>query len=197
MIMISALVLLAACSNRDFEPEMEKKINDFSVTDQNGEPFELADLKGKVTLVDFIFTNCETVCPPMTFNMSKIQRMLADEGVTDYQIASFSVDPERDTPEVLKEYIAQYEANEDNWFLLTGYDQKWISQLAAESFSTIVFDEPDSDQVTHSVRFYLVDQNGTVVKSYFGTKTSADAEEVQYDLIVSDLKHLVKVGPVE
>ncbi|WP_337444058.1 SCO family protein [Bacillus coahuilensis] len=113
---------------------------------------------GKVTLVDFIFTNCITVCPPMTYNMSQIQGMLDEEGVTDYQIVSFSVDPENDSPEVLSEYISNYEANEDNWHLVTGYKQEFISQLALNSFKTIVQNDPTSDQVIHGVNFYLVDQ---------------------------------------
>ncbi|WP_335871991.1 SCO family protein [Bacillus sp. 2205SS5-2] len=191
IITIACLFFLAGCSNGDFHPDMKKTINDFSVTDQNGEAFKREDLNGKVTLSDFIFTNCTTVCPPMTFNMAKIQDMLVKDDVTNFQIASFSVDPAVDSPDILKEYISKYDANEDSWRLLTGYDQAWVSQLALESFQTIVQDDPESDQVIHATRFYLIDQNGTIVKSYRGD------DEVEFDLIVSDVKQLIKSGPVD
>ena len=82
-------------------------VEDFTYTDQNGESFGLKNLKGKVWIADFIFTNCESVCLPMTANMKKITRFESEkEGIDNIQFVSFSVDPSVDTPEVMKEYGA-------------------------------------------------------------------------------------------
>ncbi|MGX1264498.1 protein SCO1/2 [Rossellomorea marisflavi] len=145
----------------------------------------LDDLKGKVWIADFIFTNCETVCPPMTFNLTKLQKDLKDEGVEDYRIVSFSVDPENDTPEKLTEYIGNFEANTDKWDLLTGYEFDKIKNLAEKSFKSVVANVSDSDQKIHGTSFYLVDQEGTVVKTYSGNS------DVPYDEMVSDIKALI------
>ncbi len=81
----------------------------------------LDNLKGKWWIADFIFTNWTTVCLPMTNNKSILQRKLKDNNL-DVQLVSFSVDPDFDSPEVLKEYAEQYGVDFSNWSFLTGYD---------------------------------------------------------------------------
>ncbi|WP_083566440.1 SCO family protein [Domibacillus mangrovi] len=180
------MIVLSACSNSDFQGNMDVEVKDFKNTNQDGKEVNLSDLKGKVWIADFVFTNCTTVCPPMTKNMSDLQDMLNEEGVKDYRIVSFSVDPERDTPEALKEYISHYEADESNWDLLTGYDGKYIREFAEKSFQTLAIPDPNSDQIMHGTSFYLVDKEGTVVKSYAGNM------DVPFDEIVLDVKQLTE-----
>src|SRR5690606_17310406 len=72
--------------------DLNWKVEEFTFTDQEGNPYGLQDLKGKVWVADFIFTNCETVCLPMTSNMSTLQNKLAEKGV-HAEFVSFSVDP--------------------------------------------------------------------------------------------------------
>jgi protein SCO1 len=186
-IIISVFFMLSACSG-DFEGNMDVKVQDFTNTNQNGEKVGLSDLKGKVWLASFIFTNCTTVCPPMTRNMSEVQDRLNEEGVQNYEIVSFSIDPERDTPDALKTYISHYDADEANWNLLTGYTQEEISTFAEKSFQSLAVPDPNTDQFVHMTSFYLVDQEGTVVKSYNGNKQ--DGEDVPFDEIVKDVKTL-------
>ncbi|MGM0844666.1 MAG: SCO family protein [Bacillota bacterium] len=192
IILLSFLLLasafLAACGNGGFQADHNWKVQDFSYTNQNNETVSLEDLKGKVWLADFIFTNCETVCPPMTYNMTQLQEKLKEKGIEDYQIVSFSVDPEVDTPEALSEYISNYEADTSKWDLLTGYTQDHISDFAVESFKSLVANDPNSDQVIHQTSFYLVNQEGRTVKSYGGY------EEVPFDQIVLDMEALIKEG---
>lgn len=183
-ILVSAMLVLSGCA--EFEAETDWKVRDFSYTNQNNEEVELKDLKGEIWIADFIFTSCETVCPPMTYNLTKIQKQLKEEGINDVRFVSFSVDPEVDTPEKLKEYISSYEADTKKWDLLTGYDQKEISSLAEESFKALVRDDPSSDQVIHGTSFYLVNKEGKVVKNYSGV------QDVPYEEIVSDIKLLKK-----
>lgn len=187
LLLIAAVItlVLSACGN-DFEGNMERELNDFSYTNQQNEKVTLSDIEGTPTLVNFIFTNCDTVCPPMTFNMTEIQGAIEKEGITDYRILSFSVDPENDTPEALKEFMVPYTINEEKWDFLTGYSQEEITDLALNSFQAIVQDDPQSDQVIHGTSFYLVDPEGTVVKSYDGISN------VPVDEIVTDIKALGK-----
>ncbi|MCA1062524.1 SCO family protein (plasmid) [Cytobacillus spongiae] len=180
--------LLAGCSNSNFQAETNYEVKDFNYTNQNGKEVSLKDLKGKVWIADFIFTNCETVCPPMTFNLTKLQEKLNEEGVEDYKIVSFSVDPENDTPEALKEYIANFDADTSKWDLLTGYEFDEVKDLAEHSFRSIVADDPNSDQMIHGTSFYLVNQEGIVVKTYSGNS------DVPYDEMVQDMKTLIKEG---
>lgn len=188
MICLIGAILLSACSfGNGFKAETDWKVQDFNYDNQRGEKVSLEDLKGKVWLADFIFTSCTTVCPPMTFNMVNIQEKLIEEGVKDYQIVGFSVDPEVDKPEVMADYLSKFNSpDESKWQLLTGYKMDEISNLARDSFKTIVIDDPNSNQVIHGSSFFLVDKNGVVVKSYSG------AEEVPVDEIVSDMKALSK-----
>jgi protein SCO1/2 len=186
--MILILAILTACGNSSVEEEFHYKVNDFSFTNQDGKTVKLDDLKGKVWIADFMFTSCTSVCPPMTHNMTEIQKKLKEEGVTDYQIVSFSVDPEVDTPAKMKEYISRYEADQSKWDLLTGYSQDEISKFAEHSFKSLVADDPNSDQVVHGISFYLVNQQGVAVKDYPGNS------DVPYDEIVKDVKTLIKSG---
>lgn len=179
--------ILAACGSYKFEPEMNIEVQDFSVTNQNNEKVSLNDLKGKPWLAMFIFTNCNSICPPMTYNMTEVQKALKDKGLEDYQIVAFSVDPEVDKPEVLTNYLKTYSVPDaSKWQLLTGYDQKYIEQFARKSFNSLVKNNPNSDQVVHMSSYYLVDADGMVVKDYNGTT------DVPVETIVADLKALTK-----
>lgn len=164
---------------------MNVDVQDFSHTDQTGNKITLAEFKGTPWLAMFIFTNCKTVCSPMTFNMTKIQEALEKEDVNNYKIVAFSVDPTVDTPEKLKSYIERFSViDPSKWLLLTGYTQKYIEQFAKESFNSLVLNDPNSDQVVHMSQFYLVTPEGTVIKSYSGDN------DVPIDTIVTDLKNL-------
>ncbi|MFB1080998.1 SCO family protein [Jeotgalibacillus sp. JSM ZJ347] len=180
---MTAMFLMSACSG-DFEGNMEKELTSFEFTNQNGEQVTNIDLEGTPVVANFIFTNCDTVCPPMTYNMTGLQEAIEDEGVEDYRMVSFSVDPEKDTPEALQEFIERYELNEDKWDFLTGYEFETVSTLALESFQGLVVDDPKSDQMTHPTSIYLISPEGTVVKSYDGL------ESVPEDEIIADLKTL-------
>ena len=171
-IYISIIVLtflLASCGKVNGIPDSTSwEVSDFIFKNQDEESVSLDDLKGKVWVADFIFTNCADVCLPMTANMSKLQMELKEQGIEDVELISFSVDPTVDTPQVLKQYGDNYRADYSNWSFLTGYSQETIQQFAQESFHTSAIKPKDSDQVIHGISFYLVSQEGAVVKSYDG-----------------------------
>ncbi|MBA4602709.1 SCO family protein [Thermoactinomyces sp. AMNI-1] len=159
----------------------------FTYTNQDGETFGFQDLKGKIWLTDFIFTRCPNICPPMTANMLKIQNALKQAGM-EAEIVSFSVDPEYDQPEKLKEFAKNYGADLNSWHFVTGYSFEEIQKLVKDTFKGAVSRQegPSPDVpvlVNHPSQFYLVDQNGKVVKFYDGLRPDAGQ-------IVNDIKVL-------
>jgi protein SCO1 len=182
--LLVVILSLTACGKKEIQNAVNWPVEDFTYTNQNGESFGLKDLKGKVWVADFIFTNCEDVCLPMTFNMEKLQEMTKKEGIENIQFVSFSVDPTVDTPEVLKKYGENFNVNFSNWNFLTGYKDKEIANLALESFKTLVIKPQEGDQVSHGTDFYLVGTDGVILKAYTGLN------EIPYEEIIDDIKTL-------
>lgn len=140
--------------------EKKVKVPDFSFTDQNQKTITNKDFEGKVYVVEFFFTTCPTICPIMTENMKKIQ----DEflGNPKVGIASFSIDPEKDSPQVLKEYAQEKGITKPQWHLLTGEKEK-IFKLANEGFNVYVGEnEEAAGGFEHSGLFALIDQEGNI-----------------------------------
>lgn len=181
------IIFLVACEGNygEIKPNMSETVADFSFTTQDNGTLSLDNLKGQWWIADFIFTNCTTVCLPMTNNKSILQKKLQDNNL-EVQLVSFSVDPDFDSPEVLKEYAEQYGLDFSNWSFLTGYDFQTIKELSIKSFRSLV-QAPGrgTDQVTHGTSFMLITPEGKYIKSYNGL----DAKEM--DLIVEDLKKVV------
>ena len=191
LVILVIATLISGCSNYQFKATTNYEISDFTVTEHRGEEVTLESLKGKPWLAMFIFTNCRTICSPMTYNMKLIQDELVEKGIEDYNIVAFSVDPNYDTPEKLTEYLERHSvADESKWHLLTGYDQSFIEQFAVGSFKALVKAVEGDDQVIHANTFYLVDEKGVAVKNYTGY--SSDEDGVPYDTIVTDLESLIE-----
>jgi len=180
IILIGCALLMASC-NEEIDTNMSEEVDDFSFTTQDEETLTLNDLKGEWWIADFIFTNCTTVCLPMTRNMKALQDDINEENL-DVQLVSFSVDPDYDTPEVLREYAEEYDADLDNWTFLTGYDFDTIKEFSIKSFRSMVKEpQPGDDQVTHGTSFFLVNPEGKIIKQYDGTQ-SDELEQILDDL---------------
>ncbi len=169
------LLVITGCSSKLAIPE--------KTVDQQGELFGANNIKNKLLMVDFIFTNCETVCPPLTVNMLKLQKMAKEKNL-DIEFLSFSVDPENDTPENLISFGEKFDVDTSNWHFLTGYTQKEIESFAKDSFRAIVQKPSSSDQVIHGTSFYLVNKKGEVVNNYRGL------EDPPYDQMIQDIENL-------
>ncbi|HET8839411.1 MAG TPA: SCO family protein [Flavobacteriaceae bacterium] len=136
------------------------EVPQFSFTDQNGKTITNEDYNGKVYVVEFFFTTCPSICPIMNENMVKVQ----DEffGNPNFAIASFSIDPEKDTPKILKKYAKKIGATSRNWHLMTG-DRDTIYKLANKGFNLYVGINPEVEgNFEHSGYFALVDQDGMI-----------------------------------
>lgn len=178
---VFCLLLLCACGGQAIKDQLNYQIEPFSYQNQDGKTVSLKSLKGEVWIADFIFTNCKTVCPPMTAHMTELQKRMKAENL-DVRIVSFSVDPKNDTPKQLKAFAAKYPLSFENWDFLTGYSQKEIEEFAYNSFKAIVKKPEGEDQVIHQTSFYLVGPDGKVLKDYNGM------QNIPYDDILADVK---------
>ncbi|HEX9751407.1 MAG TPA: SCO family protein [candidate division Zixibacteria bacterium] len=147
---------------------------DFTLTTQHGTPLSRDDLRGNIWLADFIFTYCAGPCPLMTARMAELQKALAD--IDALRLVSFSVDPDRDTPEVLKEYGDRYGADHDRWTFLTG-DIVTIMHVAIEGFAIGDREDP----ILHSTLFALVDQRGHI-RGYYHSDEPELIDKIRHDL---------------
>ncbi|WP_452221083.1 SCO family protein [Lacinutrix salivirga] len=135
-----------------------KRVPEFSFTNQDGKTVTNKDYLGKVYVVEFFFTTCPTICPRMNRNLVDIQNEFTNH--KDFGVASFTIMPEVDTPEVLKAYAEKYEITNPNWNLLTG-DEQAIFKLANVGFNIFVGKVEDDDiGFEHSGDFALIDKNG-------------------------------------
>ncbi|MDO5608528.1 MAG: SCO family protein [Capnocytophaga sp.] len=132
----------------------------FAFTDQNNNPISNKDYEGKVYIVDFFFVNCPTICPVMSQNLVKIQNAFEGENIG---FASFTINPEVDTPEVLKAYADKYGVTNPSWHFLTG-DVDDIYELANKSFNLYAGKgSEEAGGFEHSGMFALIDQNGNII----------------------------------
>ena len=149
-------------------------IPEFEFVDSDGELVSLNTLKGKVWVADFIFTTCTMACPMMTGNMNIIHKKYKKND--DLRLVSISVYPEYDTPEVLKKYAAQYEANTEKWHFLTGKEAA-VKKVIKDGFKMGDYE----DIIFHSEKFALVDKNGLIRSYYNGMKTE-DMNKLKKDI---------------
>lgn len=151
-------------------PEVYGEVPAFSLVSHAGEAVTPTQLRGKVVVLDFIFTRCPDVCPVMTSQMVALQRALPDKpfGGAPLHLVSVSVDPTFDTPPVLTEYAAKYGADLSSWTFLTGgaADVTALSEGLAQALVT----RPGGDvpDITHSQRMVLIDPAGRV-RGFFPT----------------------------
>lgn len=156
--------------------EIYGQVPDFSLLERSELNLGLQDLQGKVWIADFIYTNCPDICPLLSAQMAEFQKDLSEE--KDIRLVSFTVDPERDTPEVLSQYAERYGADPDRWFFLTG-EKETIYRLAQEGFHMSATEiAPEKRHTTgashiHGSRFVLVDRKGQIRGYYHSTDPDA------------------------
>lgn len=177
-------LLLFSCGQQVAEEPLPVlgQVEHFTLTNQNGEAFGMEDLKGRVWVADFFFSNCPGPCPRMSTLMGDIQRETQD--IEELRIVSITVDPERDTPAAMKAYGERYGAIDGRWYFLTG-PQELLHRLASKDFN--LFDVDGSLQ--HSTRFALIDREGRI-RGYYST-----GENGSYARIPEDARKLVGAAP--
>lgn len=158
----------------------------FQLTNQNGQPFGSAQLSGKIWIADFIYTTCPGPCPMISSRMSELQKPLQK---TDVHLVSFSVDPEKDIPEVLRGYADKLQAEPGRWDFLTGAKPA-IYKLSHDGFKLAVSDGSDAQGIpVHSTRIVLVDRHGQIRGYYDATEPEAITK------LLADTNHLLREQP--
>jgi protein SCO1/2 len=145
----------------------------FELIDQNRNTFSKDKLLGDVWVVDFIFTTCAGPCPIMTAQFAELQDRFSE--LENFRLLSVSVNPEYDTPEVLKSYGDNYGADHSRWTFLTG-DREKIHRLALEGFHV----GTEEDPIFHSTRFILVDRVGKI-RGYYISSEKDEMERLWAD----------------
>ncbi|MEP6957051.1 MAG: SCO family protein [Chthoniobacterales bacterium] len=131
----------------------------FELTNQNGQSFGSAQLAGKIWIADFIFTSCPGPCPIISSRMSELQRPLEN---SDVHLVTFTVDPETDTPAVLRDYAERLHARPGRWDFLT-CAKETLYPLTQNGFKLAVVEGAAEDGgPVHSTRAVLVDRQGTI-----------------------------------
>ena len=160
------------------------EVPDFEYINQDSAWVKSSQLKNKVWVADFFFTHCPTICPPMTSQMKRLNEETIDLA-SKVQYLSFSIDPKRDTPMRLREYIGIHEIKAKNWHFMTG-DEEATHLLAKEFFNGAERDEEADGGFGHTDYFALVDTKGHVRGIYRGT------DPAQVDSLQKDLRKLLK-----
>ncbi|CAI8169862.1 MAG: SCO1 protein [Bacteroidota bacterium] len=152
-----------------------KRVPDFVFTNQDGRLISNEDYLGKVYVIEFFFTTCPTICLIMNANMKRLEEAFGNRD--DFGIASFTIDPDKDTPEQLKRYAENMGVFSQNWHFLTG-DASTIYELANTGFNIFAGINPNvAGGFEHQGYFALVDQNG-----YLRSRTDRFGNPIVYYL---------------
>ncbi|MDG2464876.1 MAG: SCO family protein [Crocinitomicaceae bacterium] len=161
------------------------KMIDFMYLNQDSVLVHSKQMKDKIWVADFFFTSCPTICPKMTAQMNRLNKNLSDLS-DQIQFMSFSINPKKDSPSVLRKYIKKKGVTAKNWYFFTGDEDK-THELGIKHFKLFAGqDEASAGGYAHSPAFTLVDKEGYVRGVYIGT----DPKEV--DRMGKDIRLLLK-----
>jgi protein SCO1/2 len=157
-----------------------------ALVDSAGKPFDLASLKGKVVLVSFVYTTCNGVCPATTSSLSRIQKTLDQAKLwgTSVEFVSITLDPKRDTPDVLSGYAKLFGADLANWHFLTGPASQVESVIAAWGMWSKI---SPAGVLDHPSRIFLLDPRGRQREIY-------NLEFLKADSVLQDIRGLIQSG---
>jgi protein SCO1/2 len=176
---LSLALALAACrdqSESKVSLDSYGQLPSFALTNQFGREFKADELRGRIAVVDFIFTSCPDVCPLLTERLNGLRRELPQTVPVSY--VSISVDPEHDTPERLRTFATQHAAVAEHvWFLTGPIDQ--VKDVVTRGFKQAMELQPMREgqprNVLHGSHFVLVDAAGSI-RGYFASDSQGTAE---------------------
>lgn len=166
------------------------KVPSFALVDQRGQRVTDRDLQGTPWVANFVFTRCPSVCPLLSAKFKAFQDKLG--AGHDVTFVSFSVDPTHDTPEVLAEYAARYDADPKRWRFLTGSLSE-IERTVVKGFKIHIGEpepranDPSLIDIMHGEHLVLIDRAG-VIRGYYR------AEPAEFEELQTDLRKLISEG---
>jgi protein SCO1/2 len=169
-------------------PPVIGQVPDFSLVDSQGRAYGSADLKGQVYIVSFFFTSCRSICPAIMHGMVKLQTGFDERGIKGIRLVSISVDPEHDTPEVLRAYGTELGVEPARWTLLTGDPEK-IRAVVVDGFKAPLEAAPVTPaspmDIAHTGKVVLVDGSGGI-RGYY------DTTDLGLDEVFNRAQHVLK-----
>ena len=181
--MILIMLVTAGCSMEPVSSlPVKNTLPEVTLKDTNENEFVFSDLKGKVIVLSYIYTNCPDICHITSSKLNKFKESLDDKTKDEVYIVSISFDPERDSPEVLRKHARMMNLNLDNWVFLTGSKDNVTKVIAAAGIDPWMEKGADSGSYTfsHRDRISLVDQSGQIRMHYKGT--NFDEEKLSNDI---------------
>lgn len=165
------------------------KVSDIQLVNQLGDTVHLYDLKNRIIVADVFFTSCGSICPYLTRNMVKLQRSFLKGGTSTspfkdtaaIQFVSFSIDPERDSVQRLKNYADRYGVNHDNWWFLTGNRDSIYRYIFEELHLDKIGDTPIDPNFAHTAYFVVIDRDHYVRGYYSGLDTAVALPKLAHD----------------
>jgi protein SCO1/2 len=159
-------------------------VPEFSLIERSGKAITLANLRGMIWVADFIYTTCTDTCPLQTAEMGKLQEGWKDN--PGLKLVSFSVDPEKDTAEVLSRYADRYHADSQRWLFLTGAKEE-ITRLVQGGFKLsavpVVTAGSSESVIMHSPRFVLIDKQAQI-RGYYDSRDQQALERLKKDVAI-------------
>ncbi len=190
------LPLLLCLCGAAFPDDDLGTVGDFTLTERDGRTVRRDDLLGKIWIASFEFTRCTAGCPQISETMQRLQTDLAR--YPDVRLVTFTVDPEHDRPEELREYAKHYGADAERWLFLTG-DEKTVYQLLEKSFHLPAQKNTAGDPgnaVMHSPKLVLVDRQGHI-RGYFEGRPDSRSADAERDYRTELRKLKAKVAALE
>ena len=177
-----------------------KKVPSFLMTNQDNLIISNEDFNNKVYVVEFFFTTCPSICPIMNKNMKRLENRFGDRA--DFGIASFTIDPDHDTPKVLKQYAELYDVFSKNWHFLTS-DNKSVFELSNKGFNIFSSINPEvTGGFEHQGYFALIDKKGYIrsrldsygnpIVYYLGIDQKNSEFPEGTDMLMEDIPKLLK-----
>ena len=167
-------------------PQVIGQVPAFTLTAADGHPFGSEDLRGQVYIASFFFTRCRTICPAIMHGMHRLQDGFTQRNITGVRLVSISVDPEYDTPEVLRAYATELGVDPARWTLLTG-DVDKVRAAVIQGFKTPMEAAPSPAEglidIAHTGTVVLVDGTGGI-RGYYGT------DEMGLDEVYNRAQHV-------
>jgi len=183
---VAAVAVLAFTNSFEMkELPIYGEVPPFALTERTGQEISRDSLKGKVWVASFIFTHCAGQCPLLCEKLKEVQRKFRFK--EHFRLVSITMDPERDTPEVLEDYANRFQADPYKWLFLTG-GKKEIDSLVQNGFRLASSGDDGSapESIIHSFKVVLVDRNGRIRGYYDGL------EDGSIKQLIRDTKGLIK-----
>ena len=161
--------------------KLPHRVMDFSFIDQDGSIFTQAQIEGKIYVADFFFTTCPSICPIMGKNLKRLSDKFVDD--PEVHFLSHTVDPERDSPEVLKAYAQAVGANEQKWTFLTG-EKKDLYYVAREGYKVTAMEgDGGEEDFIHTQNFVLIDK-ARQIRGYYDGTDSLEMRKLEKDILL-------------